>query len=260
MSNIDRDMIINLIKDKFISMNEVHAYWLEGADALDAIDKYSDIDIWLDVEDGFEDMIFQIAEDELSKLGKLDFKFKVDHEHPKIHQNYYHIEGTSEYLIIDFCIQSHSRDRNEVKFVEGDILEFPKVIFDKSGVITIIKDDGPIDVNLIQKIINEIKSKYEQHSRVIKYVHRNNYPEAFIYYLKYVADPLVQLVRIKYTPKYYDLHCIHISNHIPKEDIKWLEYYYQISSLNDIHTKTIEAKEICNKLIKEIEEIYKLKG
>lgn len=189
-------------------MNEVHAYWLEGADALNAVDKYSNIDIWLDVEDGLGDIdiVFQIAEEGFSKLGKLDFKFSVDHKHLKIYQSYYHIEGTSGYLIIDFCIQSHSRDRNEVKFVEGDILEFPKVIFDKSGVITILKNDEQIDVNLIQKVINEIKSKYRQHSRVIKYVERNNYPEAFIYYLKYVADPLVELIRIKYTPKYHNLH------------------------------------------------------
>ncbi len=258
MSKIARDMIIDVIKDKFISMNEVHAYWLEGADGLNAVDGYSDIDIWLDVEDGFEDMIFKIAEEELSKLGKLDFNFKVDHRHPKIHQKYYHIEGTSEYHIIDFCIQSHSRDSTEVKFVEGDILEFPKVIFDKSGVIAISKNDEQIDVGIIKNTINEIRSKYKQHSRVIKYVERNNYPEAFIYYLKYVADPLVELVRIKHTPKYQDLHLIHISNHIPQEDIKWLEYYYQISSVNDIRVKTLEAKEVCDKLIKEVEETYKL--
>ncbi len=258
MRKIERDTIINLIRDRFISMNEVHAYWLEGTDSLDAVDKYSDIDIWLDVEDGFEDIIFQIAEEEFLKLDNLDFKFNVDHKHPKIFQKYYHIEGTSEYLIIDFCIQSHSRDRNEVKFVEGDILEFPKVIFDKSGVITILKSDDQIDLSLIQNIINETKGKYKQHSRVIKYVERNNYPEAFIYYLKYVADPLVALARIKYTPKYHYLHFIHISNHIPKEEINRLEYYYQISTLNDIRIKTTEAKETCNKLIEEIEEIYKL--
>lgn len=257
MNEIDRDIIINLIKDRFISMNEVYAYWLEGADGLNAVDEYSDIDIWLDVEDGFEDMVFQVAEEELSKLGKLDFNFKVNHRHSKIHQRYYHIEGTSEYLLIDFCIQSHSIDSNEGKFVEGDILEFPKVIFDKSDVITISKNDEEIDGSLMKNIVNEIKGKYEQHSRVIKYVERNNYPEAFIYYLKYVADPLVELIRIKYTPKYHDLHLIHISNHIPQQEVKWLEYYYQISSLNDIRIKTIEAKEICDKLIKEIEEIYK---
>lgn len=258
MSNIDRYTIIDVIRDKFISMNEVHAYWLEGADALNAVDEYSDIDIWLDVEDGYEDIVFQLAEDEFLRLGNLDFKFSVNHKHPKIKQNYYHIEGTSEYLIIDFCIQSHSRDRNEVKYVDGDILEFPKVIFDKSGVITISISEEQIDICLIRNIINEVIGKYKQHSRVIKYVERNNYPEAFIYYLKYVADPLIELLRIKYTPKYHYLHLIHISNHMPQEEINRLEYYYQISSLNDIRIKTIEAKETCNKLIKEVEKIYKL--
>jgi hypothetical protein len=161
-------------------------------------------------------------------------------------------------LLIDFCIQSHSRDKNEVKFVEGDILEFPKVIFDKSNVITILQNDEQIDVNLVQNIIEEIKSKYSQHSRVIKYVERNNYPEAFIYYLKYVADPLVELVRLKYTPKYHYLHFIHISNHVPKEEVKILQYYYQVSSLKDIRIKTAEAVNRCNALINEIVKMYEL--
>ena len=256
MDNLNRDNIINIIKNRFISMDEVYAFWLEGADGLNAVDEYSDIDIWLDVEDGYEAIVFKIAEEELSKLGKLDFKFSLNHKHPKICQNYYHVEGTSEYLIIDFCIQSHSRDKNEVRFVEGDILEFPKVIFDKAKVITILDKDEEIDISLIQNLISEIKGKYMQHSRVIKYVERNNYPEAFIYYLKYVADPLVELVRLKYTPKYHYLHMIHISNHIPAEAINMLTYYYQISTLEDIRIKTIKAKETCSKLIEEIEDIY----
>ena len=258
MGKVDRDTIINVIKDRFISMDEVHAYWLEGADSLNAVDEYSDIDVWLDVEDGSEEKVFKLAEEELSKLGTLDFKFTVNHSHPKIYQNYYHIEGTSEYLIIDFCVQSHSRDKDEVKFIEGDILEFPKVIFDKSKVITIYKNEEQIDIALIKDLIKEIKAKYSQHSRVLKYVERSAYPEAYIYYMKYVADPMVQLLRIKNTPKYHYLHFIHISNHMPQEEISKVEYYFKISSLEDIHTKTFEAKAACEKLIKEIESKYGL--
>lgn len=259
MEKINRNTIIDILKNRFINVEQVYAYWLEGADSLNAVDEYSDIDVWMDVEDGFEDIVFKTAEEEFAKLGKLDFKFRVNHSHPKIRQNYYHIEGTSEYLIIDFCIQCHSRDRDEVKYVEGDILEFPKIIFDKADVITIHKPDEKIDVGLIKNRIDEIKGKYMQHSRVIKYVERGNYPEAFIYYIKYVADPLVELLRLKYTPKYYYLPMIHISSHIPKEDVNILESYYKISSLEDIRNNTIKAKETCSRLIDEIEESYKLR-
>jgi hypothetical protein len=259
MENINRNIIIGILKDRFIEVKQVYAYWLEGADSLNAVDEYSDIDIWMDVEDGYEDMVFKIAEEEFAKLGKLDFKYRLNHDHPKIRQNYYHIEGTSEYLIIDFCIQCHSRDRDEVKYVEGDILEFPKVIFDKDNVITIVKEDEKIDLDVIRNVVDEVKGKYMQHSRVIKYVERNNYPEAFIYYIKYVAEPLVKLIRLKYTPKYYYLPMIHISNHVPKEYISILESYYKIASLEDIRKNTIRAKETCRRLISEIEEIYNIK-
>jgi hypothetical protein len=45
MENVNRNTIINILNDRFISEDQVYAYWLEGADSLNAVDEYSDIDI-----------------------------------------------------------------------------------------------------------------------------------------------------------------------------------------------------------------------
>jgi hypothetical protein len=53
----------------------VQACWLEGADALDAIDGYSDIDFCAAVTQGSIEAVAQLARDALGELGRLD----VDH-------------------------------------------------------------------------------------------------------------------------------------------------------------------------------------
>ncbi len=222
-NSINRYIIIQEIEKEFIDNPKVYAYWLEGADGLDKVDEYSDIDIVLDVEDGFESDIFIATERVLLNLGELDVNYKVNHQHPKIHQKLYHIKNSNEYLIIDFCIQSHSRPQSESTFVKGDILEFPKIIFDKYNVITIVEQQEEYNIEILKERVEELISRYKQHSRVIKYVERGTFAEAFMYYMKYVADPLVELARIQYTPKYFYLHMIHISDHIPKRVVEELE-------------------------------------
>lgn len=253
-----RKKIIQIIRDRLIDNPHVFAFWLEGSDGLNAIDEYSDIDIVLDVEDGAESDIFSIVEDTLEKLGELDLNYEVNHGHPKIRQKIYHICNSSEYLIIDCDIQSHSRDKEESIFQLGDIVSFPKVIFDKSSVVSIKEQKEEIDIGLIRERIEDLKARYKQHARVIKYVKRKHFAEAFMYYTKYVADPLVELTRLLYTPKYHYLHMIHISSHVPTEEVKKLEEYYKLSSLDDISNLTIQSQVEFNNLIDRLNKKYSL--
>ena len=47
---INREYIIQYLKDFAFSKDYVLAMWLEGADGLNQVDEYSDIDFWFDVE------------------------------------------------------------------------------------------------------------------------------------------------------------------------------------------------------------------
>lgn len=92
------------------------------------------------------------------------------------------------------------------------------------------------------QLLEEMKYRFTQHMRVIKYVRRGPYPEAYAYYQRYVLEPLVCLLRILYTPAYTDYGFIHISQHIPNDCADKLTYYAQTASLKDIEQRTSEAK------------------
>ena len=43
---LDRNTIINKLEESLKPLPFIYALWLEGADATDTVDEYSDIDFW----------------------------------------------------------------------------------------------------------------------------------------------------------------------------------------------------------------------
>lgn len=250
---MDKNIITKTLKNKLEPLDYIYAFWLEGADANDTADEYSDIDYYIDFEDEYEEEAIKVVEDILAELGTIDYKYVMNHGHSKLRQRIYHIEGTSEYLMIDFCWQLHSREKMEYVLIKNDPIEAAKVIFDKDNIIR-YKKFNPNDYQENNSdILIDSKYRYTQHARVIKYVYREQYAEAYAYYNRYVVEPLINLLRLRYTPAHVQYYLIHISSHIPKEEIKKLEDFIKVGSLEDINNNIKKAQVWFKQLLEEIE-------
>lgn len=93
--------------------------------------------------------------------------------------------------------------------------------------------------------------RFSQISRVEKYCLRGLYPEAFVYYQKYVVEPLVFTLRMKYTPTKIWYYMVHISDHIPQEEVEKLNRILQVSGVDDIMANLQFAVEWYHELIHE---------
>lgn len=253
MNIIERNQIIDRLREKLEPLHFIYAMWLEGADATGMVDEYSDIDIWVDFEDEYEDEAYQAVENALSGLSAIDYKYIVKHGHPKIRQRIYHLKNTSEYLMIDFCWQLHSRPSNESEYIKDDLIESIDVIFDKANVLRLVGPNPAKYERWNAERLDECKYYYSQHSRVKKYVLRGQYLEAYAYYNRYVLEPLIDILRLIYTPAHVDYYLVHISQHIPKEDLKKLEYFAQLTSLDDISERIPLAEKWFNELLEKLE-------
>jgi len=240
---MNRTEIIDALKLALEPLPYAYALWMEGADATGTVDEYSDLDFWLDFEDAHEEQIINDVEAALGGLSEIDYKHVVNHNHPKIRQRVYHLRGTSEFLMIDFCWQLHSRTQtDDGVLISGDKIEAAKILFDKKNSVR-FKDYNPTDFSAWNESrIAECKYRYSQHNRVIKYVRRKQYAEAYAYYNRYVVEPLVDLLRVIHTPAHADYYLVHISQHIPQQELERLEYFLRVSSLADIEKKTGEAE------------------
>ena len=249
---LDRNYIIKYIKDYAMSKDYVYAMWLEGADGLNQVDEYSDLDFWFDVEDSKRNSFINDLVKHLSLLGKIDSR--MDQSTKEIYQSNVHLENTSEYLTIDLAAQNDSRDRADTCFTNGSITEVPLVIFDRKNIIS-FHDQSKINEDELNAIFEEKKNRILQYSRVTKYIKRNQYLECFMEYEKQILRPIITIVRIINTPNIYDYDLCHISRHLPKELVKKLEVLYKVNSFDDIEKNISLALD----MLKKFEEEYRTK-
>jgi hypothetical protein len=106
----------------------IHAACLEGADAHQRVDGFSDIDLWLDAEDGREDDALAAVRSLLGTIAPLELDVRVAQQHPLIRQAFFRLHGVPEFLLVDTCVQSHSR---QFVFTDGSSGERLLVLFDK---------------------------------------------------------------------------------------------------------------------------------
>lgn len=252
---MDRYFITEHLKQRLEVLDYVYAFWYEGADANDSVDEYSDIDYYIDFEDAYEEEAIGAVESALAELGTIDYRHVMSHGHPKLRQRIYHIEGTSEYLMIDFCFQCHSRDKDEYILIRGDKIEAAKVIFDKAEIIRYKELDLFKYSEINDERLSDSIYRFSQHSRVLKYVRRNQYPEAYAYYNRYVVEPLVHLIRLIHTPSHADFYLIHISSHVPSDSIEKLESLLKVAGLRDIEENLVSARAWFDELLVELKAI-----
>lgn len=248
----DKTMITDRLCAALQPLPFIHAFWLEGADATGTADEYSDLDYWVDCDDEQEEQAVAAVEAALSGLAKIDYKYVCRHPHPKIRQRIYHLAGTGEYLMIDFCWQLHSRPKEEYAYYEGDLVEGAKVIFDKSDVVRYRKMDLEAFAERNQACLEEACYRRTQYCRAMKYIRRGQYLEAYAYYNRYILEPLIDLLRLLYTPAYADYYLVHISRHIPDRERERLEYFAQIGSLTDMETRISRAGEWFDGLLERV--------
>lgn len=246
MEQIAREKIIDYLRVFAFPKDYVFAMWLEGADGLGKVDEYSDIDFWFDVKEEHQESFLYECIEELRKLGEIDSQ--VEEIRREIVQSNIHLVNTSEYLTLDICVQSHEvRGLDATCFAKNDLAERPLVLFDKDNIIT-FKDVPTVNREELQKTFDNSKNRILQSSRVLKYIKRNQYGEAYLKYIENIADPLVTIARIIYTPNHLEYGLCHINDHLPKGMVQKLEQFYKVASFEDIESSILSAKELLGEL------------
>lgn len=224
----DRQKIIEHLQKRLGKRKDVHAFWIEGSMPQGYADEYSDIDLWLSVDDDKILTIYDDIEQTLGEIAKIDFSYVVKNK-GELGQNVYHLKGMSEFLTIDINIQGLSRD---VYLIKG--IDDAEVMFDKQNIIK-FKEREPSNIDIEAKR-KKLQGFYEQMCpSLLKNVRRNKKLEALYYYhliLRY-ATKFLRLKHGWHEKAEYDLK--HIYRDLPEADIQQLEKLYDVNA-QDIET------------------------
>jgi len=245
-----RTLMIQTLNNRLQQEPAVLAVWLEGADATGTVDEFSDIDLCCSVADGQLDAVRAVAQSSLETLGGLDLVSPLDSRNAIHSHTVFHIKDTPPYLLLDFVIFPTG---HEVRFISGDEIEKPLVLFDRGNVIQYrMLDEEAIRKERLSRL-KALRETVSQVSRIDKYVKRGDFLEAYGYYQKWLFTPLVEILRLKYTPLHADYYIVHISRHLPEDVLKKLENLMQFTSIKELAEKSELAARLFKDTLSELE-------
>ncbi len=96
-------------------------------------------------------------------------------------------------------------------------------MFDRAGVVQFVPPGAQRDAAWRAGRLQELDAITERYSRVEKYVRRGEFLEAFGYYHRWLLSPLIEALRMRYTPLHPDYYIVHISRHLPADVLRRLE-------------------------------------
>lgn len=235
--------IVDELKQVMEQNESVHAMWIAGSVAERYADELSDIDLWLDIDDGQDEAVYESIEKFLRSKGDLDVNFREDMRPPFTHK-VYHLAHMNPYHFIEITLHSHSHN---YEFVEG--IRKVKVLFDKDGVVKFKPLDTASHAQMLEERKRFLAEKIELGElSVKKEIMRGQFMDALHSYQFWLVEPVIELARIKYAPLKISYGLKHGSRDLPKDIVAAIESLYTITSLGNLQDKFKEVKVLVRKL------------
>jgi predicted nucleotidyltransferase len=235
--------IVDELKELMEQDTAVHAMWIAGSVAEGYADKFSDVDIWLDIDDGQDEAMFNSIEKFLESKGKLDVNFSEGLTPPYSHK-VYHLAHMNPYHFIEITLHSHSDKMNV--FTR---LRKIKVMFDKDGTT----EFEPFDETSYNQMLKERKQFLIEkialgELSVTKEITRRQFMDALHNYQFWLVESVIELARIKHAPLKVTYGLKQGTRDLPEDIRKKVESLYVIKSLDDLSNKIKEVKALVDEL------------
>lgn len=208
--------IVKVLEKKLQSKKFIHAMWLEGSIAQLKSDEYSDIDLWLEVDQPAIDKTFNLVKKSLGTIGPIDLEYEIHKNNDQKHI-IYHIAGTSEFLTVDVNIQPYPWENiltigiDEIKVIFNKDVNFKHT---KKNIKTFNEDKSKI------RIMNYYKA---MKPNIMKNLLRNKPLEAMIYYENIIEMGIKYLRLKKNLCNKTDFNFKHVYSDLSKQQTKKIE-------------------------------------
>jgi len=254
-----RKQIIKALVEALKPLDYVHTFYEGGAAAFNRVDEWSDLDLYLVVDDEKVNETFLIVEKTLKSLSPIKQKIDLPQTPwPGVSQAFYRLKDANEYLIIDLCVLQLSSSE---KFLEPEIHGNVVFYFNKSGKVKPPQLDREALVKKVHERLDRLQARFDMFNNFVqKEINRGHYLEAIGLYHGFTFATLVEVLRIKHSPIHYNFKMEYLHYELPSETIKKLEHLYFVKDKKDLQEKYRKAIKWFNRTMQEInqKEIEKL--
>lgn len=231
-----REDIIKTLANALKPLNYVHAFYEGGATAFNRVDEWSDIDLYVVVDDDKVDATFLSAEKTLESLSSIEQKFRTPQlPWSGVFQTFYKLDSASEFLLVDFAVINQSASE---KFLEPLIHGNVVFYFNKNDAVKLVPFDTDAFFRKLQGRLEMLQARFGMfNSLVQKEINRGNYLEAFEWYHVFTLAALVEALRMKYNPIHHDFRMRYVHYELPPKIVGKLENLYFVRNAKDLQKK-----------------------
>jgi hypothetical protein len=247
---VTRADIIQKLVETLQPLDYVIALWEGGAPGFNRTDEWSDIDLYVVVDDEKVAQAFQAVELALKSLSPIQQKYEVKHSGwPGVSQAFYRLQNASEYLVIDLAVLTLSCPE---KFLEPKTHGRATFYFNKDNRVTLPSLDEDALLERLYDKLDRLRGRFGMfHNFVQKEINRGNYLEAVDMYYTLLAT-LVETLRISYYPVHHEFRMRYVHYELPDDTIKRLKHLYFVADQRDLQNKYRETVAWFDEVISQI--------
>jgi hypothetical protein len=233
-------MIIDALVSALEPLSYVHALWEGGAAAFNRIDEWSDIDVYMVVDDERVDDGFSAVEKALASLSPIKEKYETGKlPWPDVHQAFYRLEAAGDYLLIDLAVLTLSSPE---KFLDPKIHGNNVFHFNKAGKVQCSTMDPGEFAKKLSKRLKRLRARFGMFNIFVqKEINRGNSLQAIDLYHGITLASLLEVTRIRHNPFHHNFRTHYANHELPTDVIRKLERLYFVKDLADLQGKYEEA-------------------
>jgi len=235
-TRVTREAVLRAIDDSVRPLNYVHSFWEGGAASSGRLDEWSDMDLYLLVDDGRAEDTFLEIERGLSSLSPIDIRLRVPQAPaPGVTQTFYRLRDSSKFLLIDLAVIDLSAPD---KFLTPEIHGEPRYVFNRMTDLEI----PPLDRETLEEKMRARRERLATRMTLFgpfveKELRRGNLIEAVHHYNYLVLGTLTELLRMKHRPEHWDFGVRYLHQELPKETAEKLQELCFIRDADDLRNK-----------------------
>lgn len=238
--SVSRVKISERLRETLESLEYVDALWEAGAAAFGRVDPWSDLDVYVVVDDARVPAVVQVIEAALESVSPIEQKYEVTHPPGAgLYQAFYRLRGANPFLIVDLAVFTRSAPD---KYLEPELHGTAVFAFNKRGSVPI----PHLAPEPFVKALMDRKARLEArlamfHVFVEKELNRHNGIEAMDAYRVIVLDSLLELLRMRYQPVHYTFRARYVHYELPADVVSRFQGLCFVRDPKDLGRKYREA-------------------
>jgi hypothetical protein len=221
--NVTREDVVEAVRSAFEREPWALACWEGGSASFGRLDRWSDVDLGVGVEDGRAADAFERIDAALRALAPVAWSWEVAPVTAPKPQRYYRLEGTDPFLVIDVGVFPAATPPQE-RFLGGRRHGRARVLFDRAGFTDVPEPPAEEWRERLRRRLSDLRGRFRLGASLVeKCVARGDLLEAQAFYLSYTVNPLVELLRIRHDPRRHDFGVRYVRYDLPPDVVRRLD-------------------------------------